>query len=164
MYKDNVVYIGKKDPMSYVMAVMRNFNDAEIDEVVLKARGRSISTAVDVAEITRNRFLTDLVEPRVEISTEELPDHGGETRNVSSISIHLTKEAQKIELPSSKGIEISEIKGVGEVTEKRLKEAGYDTLEAITQANAQDLSEKIEISLKKAENLIESAVSLLNSS
>lgn len=89
MSKDNIVYIGKKPPMTYVMAVMHNFNQAEAGEVVLKARGRAISTAVDVAEITRNQFLTELSKPEVEISTEELPNNEGGTRNVSNISIRL---------------------------------------------------------------------------
>ena len=55
---ENVVYVGQKPPMSYVLAVVTQFNSGS-DEVVLKARGRSISTAVDAAEITRNRFVTD---------------------------------------------------------------------------------------------------------
>ncbi|MFP3952069.1 MAG: DNA-binding protein Alba [Candidatus Bathyarchaeia archaeon] len=88
MSEDNIVYIGKKPPMTYVMAVMHNFNQAEAG-VVLKARGRAISTAVDVAEITRNQFLTELHEPEVKISTEELPNNEGGTRNVSNISIRL---------------------------------------------------------------------------
>ena len=48
---DNVIYIGKKPPMSYVLAVITQFNTSGSDEVILKARGRSISTAVDTAEI-----------------------------------------------------------------------------------------------------------------
>jgi DNA-binding protein len=91
MSEDNIVYIGKKTPMTYVMAVMRAFNQSDAGEVVLKARGRAISTAVDVAEITRNNFLTELGDPEVEISTEELPDREGSTRNVSNISIFLSK-------------------------------------------------------------------------
>lgn len=88
---DNVVYIGSKPPMSYVMAVMRTFNETNSESVVLKARGRAISSAVDVAEITRNRFLTDLGEPKIDISTEELPSRDGGTRGVSSIAITLPK-------------------------------------------------------------------------
>lgn len=60
MADDNVVYIGnKKDVMSYVMAVTTQFNKGS-DEVVLKARGGAISRAVDTAEITKNRFLTNM--------------------------------------------------------------------------------------------------------
>ena len=56
---ENVIYVGHKPPMSYVLAVVTQFNTSHSDEVVIKARGRSISTAVDAAEITRNRFVTD---------------------------------------------------------------------------------------------------------
>jgi DNA-binding protein len=89
MSEQNIVYVGSKNPMNYVMAVMQAINQNDDNEVVLKARGRAISTAVDVAEITRNRFLTELSEPVVEISTEELPGLNGATRNVSSMSIYL---------------------------------------------------------------------------
>lgn len=91
MSEQNIVYVGSKNPMNYVMAVMRAINQSGIDEVFLKARGRAISTAVDVAEITRTRFLTELSEPVVEISTEELPDMNGAVRNVSTISILLKR-------------------------------------------------------------------------
>jgi DNA-binding protein len=91
MSEENIVYVGSKDPMTYVMAVMRAINRNNDDEVVIKARGRAISTAVDVAEITRTRFLTELSEPVIEISTEELSDFGGSVRNVSTISIQLKK-------------------------------------------------------------------------
>lgn len=89
MSEENIVYVGSKNPMTYVMAVMRAINYNDDDEVVIKARDRAISTDVNVAEITRNRFLTELSEPVVEISTEELTDFKGSMRNVSTISIQL---------------------------------------------------------------------------
>jgi len=52
---ENVIYVGRKPPMSYVLAVVTQFNSGS-DEVIIKARGRAISTAVDTAEIVRNRF------------------------------------------------------------------------------------------------------------
>ena len=52
---DNVVFIGKKPSMAYVMAAMMQFTEGQ-KEVHVKARGRSISTGVDVAEILKNRF------------------------------------------------------------------------------------------------------------
>ncbi len=87
--KDNFVFIGKKPVMSYVMAVATQFNRSE-SEVVIKARGRSISTAVDVAEISRQRFLKDVEVKNIQISTEEVPREGGSLR-VSSIEITLGK-------------------------------------------------------------------------
>jgi len=91
MSEENIVYVGSKNPMTYVMAVMRAINYNDDDEVVIKARDRAISTDVNVAEITRNRFLTELSEPVVEIATEELTDFNGSMRNVSTISIQLQK-------------------------------------------------------------------------
>ena len=65
---ENVIYVGKKPPMSYVLAVVTQFNSGSA-EVVIKARGRSISTAVDTAEIVRNRFVTDAELIDVKIGT-----------------------------------------------------------------------------------------------
>ncbi len=88
----NVVYIGNKPPMNYVMAVITAFNMPNADEITLKARGRAISTAVDVAEITRKRFLKDAQVKSIAIGTEEIaPREGGTPRNVSTIEISLQK-------------------------------------------------------------------------
>jgi len=91
--EQNVVFIGNKPPMNYVMAVITAFNMRDTDEVILKARGRAISTAVDVAEITRNRFFKDAKVHSIAIGTEEItPREGGNPRNVSTMEINLTKE------------------------------------------------------------------------
>ena len=88
---ENVIYVGKKPPMSYVLAVVTQFNTSGSDEVVIKARGRSISTAVDTAEIVRNRFVTDAELIDVKIGTEVITnEEEGRTSNVSSIEIILT--------------------------------------------------------------------------
>jgi DNA-binding protein len=92
---ENVIYVGHKPPMSYVLAVVTQFNTSSSDEVVIKARGRSISTAVDTAEITRNRFVTDAKLKEIKISTESLTNEEGRTSNVSSIEICLTKKKSK---------------------------------------------------------------------
>ncbi len=87
----NTVYVGNKPPMAYVMALITAFNRSGADNVVLKARGRAISLAVDVAEITRNRYMNDLSVEKIDIGTEQLPTEGGGTRGVSSISITLRR-------------------------------------------------------------------------
>jgi DNA-binding protein len=92
---ENVIYVGHKPPMSYVLAVVTQFNASSSDEVVIKARGRSISTAVDTAEIVRNRFVTDAKLKEIKISTESLTNEEGRTSNVSSIEICLTKKKSK---------------------------------------------------------------------
>ena len=84
---DNVIFIGKKGVMSYVLATVTQFNESDV--VVIKARGRSINRAVDAAEIVRNRFVVGAV-PSVEIGTEEIQGEQG-IINVSTIEIPLTK-------------------------------------------------------------------------
>jgi DNA-binding protein len=88
--EENVIYVGNKPPMSYVLAVVTQFNSGST-EVVIKARGRAISRAVDAAEITRNRFVTDAKVKEIRIGTEAITNEEGRTSNVSSIEIALTK-------------------------------------------------------------------------
>jgi archaea-specific DNA-binding protein len=88
--EENVIYVGNKPPMSYVLAVVTQFNSGST-EVVIKARGRAISRAVDAAEITRNRFVTDAKIKEIRIGTEAITNEEGRTSNVSSIEIALTK-------------------------------------------------------------------------
>jgi DNA-binding protein len=88
--EENVIYVGNKPPMSYVLAVVTQFNSGST-EVVIKARGRAISRAVDAAEITRNRFVTDAKLKEIRIGTEAITNEEGRTSNVSSIEIVLTK-------------------------------------------------------------------------
>jgi len=78
--------------MNYVLAVVTQFNSGTND-VAIKARGRAISRAVDVAEIVRRRFIPGVSYKDIKISTDAIPTEGGGTANVSSIEIYLTKEA-----------------------------------------------------------------------
>ncbi len=84
------VHIGKKPTMNYVLAVVTHFNGGAA-EVTVKARGRSISRAVDVAEIVRNRFVPGSKVRDVRITTEKLTGEDGRTASVSSIAIVLVK-------------------------------------------------------------------------
>ena len=87
---ENVIYVGNKPPMSYVLAIVTQFNTGGSDEVVIKARGRAISRAVDAAEITRNRFVTDAKVKDIKIGTESITNEEGRNSNVSSMEITLT--------------------------------------------------------------------------
>ena len=87
----NIVYVGRNPPMSYVLAVLTGFSGSKAGEVVLKARGRAITTAVDVAEITRRKFMRELSVGNITVGTEELPQEGGGTRAVSTIEITLKR-------------------------------------------------------------------------
>jgi len=94
---ENTIYVGNKPPMSYVLAVVTQFNMSGSDEVVIKARGRAISRAVDTAEIVRNRFVKDADVKDIKISTESMTNEEGRTSNVSSIEICLTTKTTKKE-------------------------------------------------------------------
>ena len=87
---DNTIYVGKKPPMSYVLAVVTQLNKSA-EAVNLKARGKAISTAVDVSQIVKNRFVPGLKITLGEISTEELASEDGTMRKVSSMTLVLTK-------------------------------------------------------------------------
>jgi len=90
MSDENVVYIGSKPVMNYVLAVVTQMNGGT-SEVMLKARGRAISRAVDVAEIVRNRFILDAELGSIEISTEKVSNDEGLHSNISAIEIQLNK-------------------------------------------------------------------------
>jgi DNA-binding protein len=173
MSRDNIVYIGRKPAMSYVMAVLATFNNQ--DTVEIKARGRSITTAVDVVEIARNRYIDNLARPKITIETEKIMD-GEVARNVSCITIQLSKEAAGAKEPSKKAAEpkaapktapkaepkkpVSEIKGVGKATEEKLLSGGFDTVAKVAGAKPAVLAEKTSLSEKQAEKLIEAAKEL----
>jgi DNA-binding protein len=87
-----VVFIGNKPIMNYVLTIIRSFSSPDVKEVVLKARGRSITTAVDVAEVTKRQFMKQLDVKDIVIGTEEIKLEGGGTRAVSTIEITLKRE------------------------------------------------------------------------
>jgi len=87
---ENVVYVGVKPPMAYVLGVVTQLSNNQ-KEVYIKARGRSISKAVDVAEIVRRKFVQDAKVSNIEIGTEERQLETGQKINVSSINITITK-------------------------------------------------------------------------
>lgn len=86
----NVIYIGKKPVMGYVLAVVTQFNNGA-REVFIKARGKTISRAVDVAEIVRNRFLPGVRVEDIITKTEEMDSEDGTKSKVSAIEIKLAK-------------------------------------------------------------------------
>ncbi|UCD45063.1 MAG: RNA-binding protein [Candidatus Bathyarchaeota archaeon] len=88
MSTDEKVYVGSKPILAYVTAVVTSLQRA--DSVNVMARGRAISSAVDVVEVTKRSFLTDLNVDGIEIGTERLGEPGSE-RNVSTISIKLSR-------------------------------------------------------------------------
>jgi hypothetical protein len=92
--RSGIVFIGNKMPMDYVLAIITGLSSSNAKEITLKARGKSIATAVDAAEIARRRFLKDLKVRKIAIGTEEMPPKEGENRArmVSTIEIVLSRE------------------------------------------------------------------------
>lgn len=84
----NVILVGKKPVMNYVMAVLALLNQG-VDEVVVKARGRAISKAVDAVEIIRNKLLAEKVEVKdIKIGSQVVQGQD-RTSRVSTIEITL---------------------------------------------------------------------------
>jgi DNA-binding protein len=105
MSKENIVYIGRKPVMNYVLAVLSGFNQNDQGKVMLQARGRAISTAVDTSEVVRRLYMKDL-NVAVSIGTEELSQEGYGKRNVSTMKIVLASK-NHVETPKS-AVEITE--------------------------------------------------------
>jgi DNA-binding protein len=90
LVEENTIFIGKKPTMNYVLAAITQFGTGT-SEIVIKARGRAISRAVDVAEIVKNKFIPDAKIADIKTGTEQITTEEGTTINVSSIEITLTK-------------------------------------------------------------------------
>ena len=87
----DVILVGKKPVMSYAMAALMQLT--ETGEITIKARGRAISSAVDVAEVVSKRFLSGTAAIKtVNIGTEVL---GEPPRNVSTIEIKISTKPKK---------------------------------------------------------------------
>ncbi len=90
----NVVLVGKKPVMNYVLATLTLLNQG-VDEVVVKARGRAISKAVDTVEIVRNRFLPGKIDVKsINIGSQTVTSPDGRTSRVSTIEITIAKKAE----------------------------------------------------------------------
>ena len=90
---ENTVFIGGKPFMNYVTGVAMQFTTKGAKEVIVKARGKFISRAVDVAEVTTKRFLKDqnITVKDIKIDSEEFENKEGKKVNVSTIDITLSK-------------------------------------------------------------------------
>lgn len=93
MTDDNSIFIGNKPFMNYVTGVVMQFTTKGADEVIVKARGKFISRAVDVSEVSSKRFLEGSVETKgIEIDSEEFENKEGKQVRVSTIEITLVKK------------------------------------------------------------------------
>ena len=92
MTEANAVLIGKKPIMNYVLACITFFHGGA-KEVNIKARGKAISRAIDVAEVVRRRFLPDVKIKQIQIGTDRIQplDEEAQLSNVSTIAITLQR-------------------------------------------------------------------------
>lgn len=89
---DNTILVGSKPFMVYMKSVNTLFRNKGLKEIVIKARGKNIKTAVDIAESSRKKFCHDLnIEiSKIEIDTEKfLAKEDNKEISVSTIAIFL---------------------------------------------------------------------------
>lgn len=78
--------------MNYVTSVVMQFTTKEASEVIVKARGKFISRAVDVSEVAAKRFLTEQIAVKdIRIGSEAFENEEGKNIRVSTIEIVLAK-------------------------------------------------------------------------
>lgn len=114
----NVIFVGKKPLMAYVTATLVQL--ANEDLVIVKARGLSITRAVDVAQIIEKRMgnigykIGD-----VKLGSESLQSQDGRTRNVSTIEIEILKGAATPESASTENKPDSNNQGKKKAVKKK---------------------------------------------
>ena len=89
---DNSIFVGDKPFMNYVTGIVMQFTTKEAHTVVVKARGKYITRAVDVALVAAAKFLADkVVVDGVKIDSEEIQNKDGKDVRVSIIEITLRR-------------------------------------------------------------------------
>ncbi len=88
---EGVILVGAKPTPNYVLATVTQFSQG-VNKVVIKARGRAISKAVDTAEMVKKFFLNKVEVTSISIGSEEVGEEGNK-RTVSTIEIILEKKA-----------------------------------------------------------------------
>ena len=96
MSPDNSIFVGAKPFMNYVTGVVMQFTTKNADEVIVKARGKFISRAVDVVEVATKRFLLDQIAIKgIRVDSEGFQNKEGKDVRVSTIEITLEKVKAK---------------------------------------------------------------------
>ncbi|MFH1333022.1 MAG: DNA-binding protein Alba [archaeon] len=89
---EHTIFIGGKPFMNYVTGVVMQFTTQNASEVIVKARGKFISKAVDVSEVANKRFLEGQLEIKdIKINSEEFQNKEGKQVRVSTIEVYLKK-------------------------------------------------------------------------
>ncbi len=88
---DNSVFIGNKPFMNYVTSVVMGFTNQNSDEIIVKARGKLISRAVDVVEVAKSRFLDGVAVKDIKIGSDDCRNKDGRDVKVSFIEITMAR-------------------------------------------------------------------------
>ena len=86
--KRNIVIMGMKPLMNYVVACLTLFNSGA-KTVKIRARGKHINKAVDAVELLRRIFLRDAIIKTIKIGTDDLVRDDGKEAKVSTIEIEV---------------------------------------------------------------------------
>ncbi len=87
--KDNLIRVGKKPMMNYVVACLTLFNSG-VDQIMVRARGKAITKAVDVVETLRRSFIKDIVIKSIKVGSDDFKNENKEIA-ISIIEIVLIK-------------------------------------------------------------------------
>jgi len=93
IFSDNIIFIGNKPTMNYVLAIVTQFQNGQ-GEVIVRGRGKAISRAVDAVEVALHKFLPRVEKQQITTCTEEIETEDGMMR-VSVIEIVLAPRIQK---------------------------------------------------------------------
>ena len=90
---NNIVYVGEKDRNAYLFAIQTQFGRS--NDVIIKARGKRIGKAVDIAEMAK-RILTifniEITDITTGTNSQENPEKPDRPFLVSEIAITLKKK------------------------------------------------------------------------
>ena len=90
---DNVIFVGSKPLMNYVTGIVMQFTTHNAPEVAIKARGKFISKAVDIAEVAMKRFMDNQIHLKdIKNNSEEFTNEEGKVVRVSTIELFLKKK------------------------------------------------------------------------
>ena len=89
---EHSIFVADKPFMNYVTGVVMQFTTQGVDEVAIKARGKFITRAVDIAEVATKRFLENQIDVKeIKINSEEFENKEGKKVRVSTIDIILKR-------------------------------------------------------------------------
>ena len=91
MDEQNLVRVGRKPIMNYVTACVTLFNSGN-EEVMVRARGRTIEKAIDIVQMLKRGFLKNLTIQSIDVGSENVKRVDGTRGNISIIEITLVRE------------------------------------------------------------------------